>query len=68
MKIRRISAITGVERTKDIPLNPDDWVKYKMGYNLDDALPYLSDADRDFILSGITPEEWKVAFVTQEEE
>lgn len=69
MKIRRISAITGVERVKDIPLNPDDWIKYKMGYkNIDEALPYLSDEDRDFIISGITSDEWKRAFEEQEEE
>ena len=25
-------------------------------------MPYLNDEDREFILSGITPQEWKNAF------
>jgi hypothetical protein len=29
---------------------------------MEDLLPYLLDEDREFILSGMTPQEWKNAF------
>lgn len=67
MRITRKSAISGIERTRDIPVNPEDYIIWDRGYaNLNDIMPYLSDNDREFILSGITPEEWKnlMSYVT----
>lgn len=64
MKISRKSVISGVERTKDIPLNPEDYVLWTNGAgNIQTLMPYLTDVDREFILSGITQKEWKNAFV-----
>lgn len=68
MKIRRKSVISGIERVKDIPVNPEDWVKYNLGYlSIEDAMPYLNDEDVEFIISGITQDEWKDAFSHVEE-
>lgn len=59
MRITRKSVITGIERTKDIPVNPDDYISWEKGYgNMQDLMPYLTDDDREFILSGIVPGEW----------
>jgi hypothetical protein len=69
MLIKRKSAITGIERTRDIPVNPDDLIAWEQGIgNIQDAMPYLNDNDREFILSGITPEEWDSAFSEQIED
>lgn len=69
MLIKRKSAITGIERTRDIPVNPDDLIAWEQGIgNIQDAMPYLNDNDREFILSGITPEEWDRAFSEQIED
>lgn len=63
MKITRKSVITGTQRTRDIPVNPEDMVSYSSGLgSMDDLMPYLNYIDRDFILSGITQKEWSVAF------
>lgn len=63
MRITRKSAISGIERTRDIPVNPEDMIKWQAGYgNIQDMMPYLNDDDREFILSGITAEEWDKAF------
>lgn len=63
MKIKRTSIISGIERVKDIPVNPEDWVNYDMGYlSIDEAMPYLNDEDISFIISGITKDEWENAF------
>lgn len=63
MKITRTSAITNITRTRDIPVNPEDMTKYiSYDMSLEEAMPYLSDADKEFILSGITKEEWEHVF------
>lgn len=59
MRITRKSVISGIERTRDIPVNPDDFISWEKGYgNMQDLMPYLTDEDREFILSGIVPGEW----------
>lgn len=69
MWIKRKSAISGIERTRSVPANPDDMLAWKAGLgSIDELMPYLTDADREFILSGITQEEWDEAFVTEDEE
>lgn len=60
MRITRKSIISGIERTRDIPVNPDDFISWEKGYgNMQDLMPYLTDEDREFILSGIVAGEWE---------
>lgn len=62
MIIKRKSAYTGLIRSKDIPVDPQGWAMYQSGYgSVDECLPYLTDEDRDFILSGMMPDEWNTA-------
>lgn len=69
MYITRESAITGIKRTRSIPANPDDMLAWKAGLgSIQDLMPYLNDNDREFLLSGITPEEWDEAFLGSEED
>ena len=66
MEIKRVSAISGVERVRDIPVNPDDYISWKNGeVSIYDAMPYLNEDDRTFILAGITNDEWKKAFQSE---
>ena len=63
MYIKRKSVISGIERTRSIPVNPDEYAAWQSGLgNIQDLMPYLNDNDREFILSGITAEEWDEAF------
>jgi hypothetical protein len=69
MWIKRKSVLSGIERQRNIPVNPDDLVAWQAGLgSIDDLMPYLNDDDRQFILSGITDKEWKEAFVCLTEE
>jgi hypothetical protein len=64
MKIQRKSVITGVVRELDIPADPNDVLAWEMGLgSIHDLIPYLNDADREFIISGITPDEWRAALL-----
>jgi hypothetical protein len=68
MIIRQTSVISGIERTKDIPANPEDFMIWQSGnVSIDAAMPYLNSADREFILSGITQTEWSEFFQTEGE-
>lgn len=69
MWIKRKSVITGIERTLSIPVNPDDYISWMNGMgNIQDLMPYLTDSHREFILSGITDEEWDEMFLEEEDE
>jgi hypothetical protein len=68
MQITRKSAISGIQRTMEIPVNPEDFMAWQAGYgNIQDLMPYLSLDHREFILSGITAEEWDAAFAEMED-
>lgn len=62
-KIQRVSILTGKIRTKILNLDPSDLSDYLSGSKLiQNAFPYLSPSDREFIMSGITDEEWNSEF------
>ena len=64
MIIKRVSVISGIEREKYIPLDPNDMLLWSMGMgSVEELMPYLTDVDREFILSGITTDEWNEAFM-----
>lgn len=54
------SSITGQVNTRDIPawaIKIKQWMDDKTK-NIQDVFPNLSDDDREFLITGITPEEW----------
>ena len=46
-----------------IPVNPEDYVCWETGYgSVQELMPYLTQEHQEFILSGITKEEWVKVF------
>lgn len=67
MLITKRSTLTGITHTRDIPVHKalyDAWERLPRVErpNVQRAFPTLSADDREFIISGSTPEEWDVAF------
>jgi len=62
MLIRRTSPFTGVTHEREIAVDPEHYAQWQLGAHIQRVMPYLSDADREFIKTGITPEEWAGAF------
>lgn len=58
MLITKVSVFTGVQRTLDIPVTQEQLDNWNNGMLIQNAMPNLSADDREFILSGITKEEW----------
>lgn len=63
MLITRTSQATGVTRTLDLPVTPEQVAAFESGSGLiQDIFPDLSSSDREFILSGMTEQEWSDIF------
>ena len=58
MQITRVSQITGHIHTREIEVTEEQLLDYSRGMLLQEAFPDLSADDREFIKTGITPEEW----------
>ena len=62
MEITRKSPISGKYNTKELDINDIQYDNWMSGQLIQDAMPHLSADDREFIKSGITPEEWEQIF------
>jgi exonuclease I len=62
MMIERISQLSGKRHQMELNVTPDQIAAFDRGTMVQDAFPHLSAPEREFILTGITPEEWSRAF------
>ena len=61
--VHKVSILTGKESRMVLPLRSgqiEHWLESCM--LVQDAFPQLSDSAREFLISGITPEEWDATF------
>lgn len=70
--LTRRSPLSGKEHTIELPIDEGTFnqaeANRQRGMLIQHAYPMLSDEQREFILTGITPEEWNDAFAEAEEE
>ena len=68
--ITRRYPFTGKVHQMEIPLTPKEYGKcatlWQTGMLIQDAFPTLDANQREFIKTGITPEEWDAAFGNEE--
>lgn len=64
MLVTRTSTLTGIRHQRDLPVTERQTIIWANGTGpyVQNCFPDLSADDREFILSGITPEEWDAAF------
>ena len=64
MLVKRTSLFTGKVHEREIDISPEllDRVNSRGGGLIQDIVPHLSADDREFVLTGATPEEWDAAF------
>lgn len=63
MLVTRTSQSTGVTRSRDLPVTPEQLAAYESGKDLvQNIFPHLSDSDREFLISGMTDEEYDELF------
>jgi len=67
MKITKNNMITGVPHTIELDVTPEQIKAWEGGMLIQDAMPNLSVDEREFIITGMTPEDWDALFAEDEE-
>lgn len=67
MTVTRTSPFTGQTNSREIPVTQAQIDLWRLGVLIQDAMPDTSPEDREFIKTGITPEEWGEAFGEEED-
>lgn len=67
MKITRTSMFTGITRTLDLPITEEQLARWNGGELIQNAMPELSADQREFVMTGVTAEEWDAEFGTDAE-
>lgn len=62
MKISRTSSLTGKDHLLDLPITDEQMLRWKEGELIQNAMPHLTPDQREFLMTGITLEEWKEHF------
>lgn len=66
MTIMRVSKLTGRTHLRFIDVTPSQMAAWENGAFIQDAMPNLTPDEREFIMTGITAEEWDEAFGDEE--
>jgi hypothetical protein len=69
MLITKVSGFTGNTNTRDIPVTPEMLVRIEnRNLPMQMICPNLSADDREFLITGSTPEEWEAGLPQEDEE
>mgnify|MGYP006077114139 FL=1 len=59
MLITQNSTLTGKLNTMELDITYSNYTKYKLGKeNVQDVFPHLNVYETEFLISGVTPQEW----------
>ena len=58
MLITRKSLISGNINSMSLPIREEQYTAWEQGTLVQVAMPHLSPDEREFVMTGITPEEW----------
>ena len=58
MKITKVSMLSKIERSIDLDVTAEQINAWRSGMLIQEAMPHLNEHEREFIISGITQEEW----------
>lgn len=62
MKISRQSPFSGKIHTLEIPCTKEEYERWSTGTPIQYAMPNVPSELREFVITGITPEEWNETF------
>lgn len=54
--------MSGKEHTLTLNLDINDYTAWQNGKLIQNAMPYLTSEEREFLMTGITPAEWHELF------
>jgi hypothetical protein len=59
MKITKVSMLSKLERSLELDVTAVEIKAWKSGMLIQDAMPRLNTDEREFMMTGITAEEWE---------
>jgi hypothetical protein len=62
MLITRVSPVTGIVASWEMNITPEQWSSWCSGMLIQNAMPHLSPDEREFIMTGMTPNDWDSLF------
>lgn len=62
MLVQRRSILTGVVRARELDITEEQFNAWQDGALIQDVMPNLSVSDREFLINGVTDEEWAATF------
>ena len=62
MMITKKSMFSGIAHTMDLPVTREQLDRWKGGELIQDVFPFLSRSEREFIVTGVTQDEWDHEF------
>ena len=68
MNITKQSQLTGKTRTMNLPITQEQLDRWKGGELIQNVFPNLSKSEREFMITGITQDEWDILFPNEDEE
>ena len=67
MLITKTSVMTGEKNEMLLPVTNEQIERWEGGALIQDVFPHLTPSEREFLISGVTPEEWDVVKEDMEE-
>jgi len=62
MKVTRLSPFSGVTHTMELDVTTKQIVSWEKGEMIQNVFPHLTAGEREFIKTGITPDDWDKMF------
>jgi hypothetical protein len=66
MQITRVSMLSGIKRTIEIDVTQEQLTAWQEGMLIQNAMPHLTSDEREFVMTGVTAEEWEAGFGEEE--
>lgn len=67
MQVTRTSPLSRKTNTREINVTDVQLARWHRGELIQNVMPHLSPDDREFLMTGITPEEWAETFGDEED-
>lgn len=61
LRVVNTSALTGKQNQMILPVTEAQIKRWQDGDLVQDVFPFLNDDQREFLMTGITPDEWEAA-------
>ena len=62
MIVKRTSMFTDIQHERDLPITQQQLERWGGGELIQNVFPHLSASDREYIMTGVTKEEWDEEF------